>query len=111
MESWLNTFTEDAVFMMPDHPLISGKQQIKGFAKEMFGAVSMELDFSFDELEVSGSWAWGRGKFTSKNKSKSSGEASEMVGKFIDIFKKQEDGDWKFARVITNTDEPNIMPV
>jgi uncharacterized protein (TIGR02246 family) len=109
-ESFLETLSDDVVFMSFDEPLVEGKRAIGKWLEEMFSAFNMKIDFSYSEIEVANSWAWSRGPFTYTLVPKRGGESVEVIGKFVDIFRKQADGSWRFARIITNSDKPTRVP-
>ena len=51
-QKWLDTFTEDARLLMQDQPAINGKNAIAAWAKESFRNYEMQLEFSYQELEI-----------------------------------------------------------
>jgi len=107
LTKWLGTLTEDIVFLPPDHPLVSGKNAVRAWAKEtFFDPFRMKLDVSFDEIEVLGDTAHAYGRFTLFLSPTGGGSDIEMVGKFIDIFRLESDGAWRYARAMFNSDKP-----
>ena len=93
--------TDDIAFLPPNAPGVSGEAvrpyldsfpPIKAFAEE------------FEELEGSGDVAWATGPVTMTLDV--SGEEVAIVGKFMDAFRKGEDGKWRYARIVWNTDSP-----
>jgi ketosteroid isomerase-like protein len=66
----------------------------------------MKLNFSFDEIEVLGSTAVTYGRFTLVLSPTGGGSDTKMIGKFIDVFRHESDGAWKFIRIMFNTDKP-----
>jgi len=61
----------------------------------------------FDEIEVLDSTAVGYGRFKLSLSPTGGGTDTEMVGKALDIFRRQSDGAWKFARCIFNFAKPS----
>jgi uncharacterized protein (TIGR02246 family) len=107
LDKWLGTLTDDIVFLPPDHPLVSGKDAVRAWAKEtFFDPFRMKLNLSFDEIEVFGDTAHAYGRFTLSLSPAGGGSDIEMVGKFIDIFRRESDGVWRHARAIFNSDKP-----
>lgn len=107
LNKWVGTLTDDVVFLPPDQPLVTGKNAVRAWAKEtLFDPFRMKLNFSFDEIEVFGSSAFTRGPFTLVLTPTKGGSETKMIGKFVDIFRRESDGSWKFARVIFNSDKP-----
>ena len=98
LTSWTKVLTEDVVFQPPDLPQVSGKSAVAAWAKESwFDPFDMNLSLQFEEVEVLGSWAFGRGRFTLGLTSTGGGSSTEANGKFLNIFRREPDGSWKYA--------------
>lgn len=107
LTKWLGTLTEDVVFLPPDHHLVSGKNATGAWVKEsFFDPFRMKLDVSVDEIEVLGDTAHAYGRFTLFLSPTGGGSDMEMVGKFINIFRRESDGAWRYARAMFNSDKP-----
>ena len=107
LNQWLGTLTEDVVCLPPDQPMVSGKKAVRPWIKKtFFDPFEMKFNFSFDELEVFGSLAFARGRYTLSLTPGAGGSTTKTRGKFIDIFRRQPDGSWRFARIIWNSDKP-----
>ena len=107
LNQWLGTLTDDVVCLPPDQRMVSGKKAVRPWIKKtFFDPFEMKFNFSFDELEVFGSLAFARGRYTLSLTPKTGGSTTKIRGKFIDIFRRQSDGSWKFARIIWNSDKP-----
>jgi ketosteroid isomerase-like protein len=105
----LNCVTDDHVEMTPNIPKLVGKKAYSeyfcswiGFFK---GCKHKEMSFIPDEFVIAGDWAFQIGtystKFTLQNDS-----LIEDVGNYVWIFKRDLDGKWKWARVISNSTKP-----
>ena len=93
--------TNDVVFAPPGEPSVSGnalKLWLEGFP------VMKEFIGEFDQIEVSGDLATGVGRGTWTLDI--NGQLVSATFKFVDIFRKGPDGNWKYAHVIWNTDAP-----
>jgi ketosteroid isomerase-like protein len=107
LEGLLDTFTDDAAFFPPDIPPVRGKEALRAWLKEdFFDLYRNELDFTFDEVEITGGWAWAVGPWSQRLTPKAGGGAIHQGGKFLDIFRRQDDGSWKFARLMFTVDQP-----
>jgi ketosteroid isomerase-like protein len=60
----------------------------------------------FDELETLDASALARGSFSLVLIPESCGETARMSGKFMNAFRKQADGSWKYTHAIWNLDGP-----
>ncbi|MBE3064794.1 MAG: hypothetical protein IMZ69_07215, partial [Spirochaetes bacterium] len=58
------------------------------------------------EIIVTGPWAYSRGVYTQDLKNKSSGQVVHVDGKFLTIFKLQQDSSWKIFRDCFNSNVP-----
>ncbi|MDA2931041.1 DUF4440 domain-containing protein [Acidobacteria bacterium AH-259-O06] len=107
VDGWLATLTDDAVFMPPNEPAVTGKEAIRSWVvKSFFDPFDIQLSLSHEEVEVAGDWAFVQGPFSYSLTPKAGGEVIEESGKFIDILKRQSDGSFKYARAIWNSDNP-----
>lgn len=107
IDRWLTTLTDDVVMMPPDAPAVAGREATRAWiAENFFDPFDMDLGMRFDEGEVHGSTAWTRGSFTLVLTPKDGGERVDVNGKFVNVFRQQDDGDWKYAVVIWNADAP-----
>jgi uncharacterized protein (TIGR02246 family) len=106
LDRWTETFTEDAIALPPDHPLVAGRAAIRNWAKRaFFDPYKIQLAFSLTEITVAGDWAFSHGPYTLLLTPKDGSPAVEAKGKFVDVFRRRPDG-WRFARVIFNSDAP-----
>ena len=87
---------EDAVLNRND-TLIVGKEDIKEYFKNQV-LTDVELEWTPDFVDVSASgdmaYTYGNYSFTAKD---TSGRAIKGRGVFHNVWKKQEDGSWKFV--------------
>ena len=105
LEGWLDTLTDNCVFLAPGAPALNGKEAIRTWAKEtMFDVFDIQLDYDFEDVEFAGStaqaWGWFRQTLTPKDGS----EPVEIRGKFLDVFKPDFTGEWKLARCAYSAD-------
>jgi uncharacterized protein (TIGR02246 family) len=105
LEGWLDTLTDDCVFLAPGVPPLNGKDAVRAWAGEsMFNVFDIELDYDFEELEFAGDSAQAWGWFHQTLTPKGGGEALEIRGKFLDVFKTNQQGEWKLARCAYSAD-------
>lgn len=93
--------TSDVVFAPPGEPGVSGNKLRPWL--EAF-PVMKEVNFSFDQIDVSGELATGvgRGGWTLDI----NGQNVSATFKFADVFKRGPQGSWRYANVIWNLDAP-----
>mgnify|MGYP003758508043 CR=1 FL=1 len=77
--------------------LIKGKENIREFySRENFNNAVLNWAPDFVEVSECGTLGYTYGKFTSKTQS-DSGSVNEFSGIFHTVWKKQEDGSWKYV--------------
>ena len=59
--------------------------------------------YDIEDLQLAGDWAFEWGYFTATAR-ESSGNTVNMRGKMLRVMKRQSDGSWKFARVMSVLD-------
>jgi uncharacterized protein (TIGR02246 family) len=90
-------YTDDAVFMSPDEPLIRGKAGLQKILEEM---LKDKPEFSMDapEIEIAKSgdvaYEWATGRMSVKDRK---GKVTETGFKSLTGWKKQADGSWKMT--------------
>lgn len=97
-------YTEDAVRMPPDEPATIGRDSIAIIAKDAWINVALKVDLHTDEILIAGDWAFVRGSVDATKTFKVGGKSSDVVYKFLWVTSRQQDGTWKIARQMWNTD-------
>jgi ketosteroid isomerase-like protein len=104
---YANAHTEDAVLMFPGEPAVDGRENVFAYIKDNFSKVLSEYVFEFpiwntEELIIVDSWAFHRFNGIAVLRPKKGGESIELDRKYLDIWKRSPEGDWKIARHIYN---------
>ena len=100
----LSIYADDVVFMPPNMKRATGRAALSqvnaGMMKDMtFPAVSLKAD----DVIVAGDYAIETGTYRMTVQPKT-GKSMDDVGKFVSVWKKQSDGEWKMIRDIFNSD-------
>jgi uncharacterized protein (TIGR02246 family) len=101
-------YATDASLLPPNLPLRRGRTAIQAFWAGLLDAYSVKFEIASDMIEGRGDLAYNMGhyRFTAVPKEKNApGIADE--GKFVEILKKQLDGNWKYVVDIYNS---NLAP-
>jgi len=105
----LEGLTEDIIEMPANMPRLVGKQAYGKYFSTWIGIFKSlkqkEMSFVPDEFVVSGDWAFQIGTFSIKFTLQDD-SLIEDTGNYVWIFKKDHDGNWKWARVISNSTKP-----
>jgi ketosteroid isomerase-like protein len=96
-------YTEDAVVMPPNTPVVTGRAAIRDFLSGMppitnFKIVDVEIDGGEDK-------AWVHGIYT-MTLSPPGTSPMEDVGKYMEVWRKEPDGTWKVTHDMFNSDLP-----
>jgi ketosteroid isomerase-like protein len=114
VDRYMQIFTDDAIGMHNTLPPFIGKEAIAQFATMVATNLNIEqMDVVVDEVRVNGSWALTRGSFTSKFIPKGMTDSSSIKvnkGKFILLWERQQDGDWKVILDMGNNSEASSPP-
>lgn len=98
-------FTDDAQLMAPGKPALTGKEAVRQYYQSVFDEYHTQLESHYEEVEVSGDLAYGRGFASVTLTPKNGGEPVVSTSKYLNILKKQPDGDWKTTHDIWNGNE------
>ena len=91
-------YTEDAELLIPDAPVVSGREAIAQVWRSIVGSGGSSVRVSTGEVQESGDWAYEVGAFVT---SAPDGKFLN-AGKYIVIWKRQSLGEWKIHRDIFN---------
>ena len=92
-------YSDDAYLLPPNHPIVSGRSQIRDFFQGMIEAGVGELAIESLKIDVSGDLAYNVGKY-------SLGKPAPDTGKFVEVHRRQPDGSWRCVADIFNSDQP-----
>ena len=97
--------TDDALLIPPDEPIVRGKQAIaEWYQLQLKKAPPIENPkVILEEIEVFGNLGFNRGDFILKFEGETTDKPIIQKLRFITIWRKQPDGNWKFYRDIWNT--------
>jgi ketosteroid isomerase-like protein len=106
VEGVLGTYAADGALLPPNAPAVKGADGIRGFWGGFMAAYDLKMDIQSDEIDGRGDLAYvvGRYRFTATPKAK--GVAMKDEGKFVEVYRRQPDGSWKYAVDIYNSDLP-----
>ena len=106
VDAYMACFADDAVWMLPNQPAISGKEAARTWYQGVFERTSFNVTASTDELMVAGDWAYAQRTYKGELVQKSTGQGIAGGSNRISILLRQTNGTWKIARDIWNSDAP-----
>lgn len=99
-------FADDLVIMPMGAPAVTGLEASRTLMQEYFRTWHAEIHYVSQEVVVDHDWAFDRGTYRQTLTPKAGGATVAEAGKYLWLYRRQEDGGWKAARVIWNPDGP-----
>lgn len=111
LEKTASYYTDDAIVLPPNMPVIQGKQQARAMWQGMFSVPGFGGGWKATKVEVarSGDLGYVTGAYE-LSETDASGRPIVDKGKYLEIWKKQPDGSWKCVADMFNTDLPSVTP-
>jgi ketosteroid isomerase-like protein len=101
-------YSDDLILLPPRQAMAKGRESARKNWEETLEAQTFDFSQSIVEIEESGDFAFSVGVFDQKFPG-DGGKTTHVVGKFIDIFRKEADGNWRIYREIWNADSITIL--
>ncbi len=103
----LSCYSDDASVFPSNGPIATGKEAIRAVWSQMFETPGFALSWDISKLEVSraGDLAYAHGTYESMVNDAAGNPVTER-GKWVGVYKKQADGQWKMVADIGNSDGP-----
>lgn len=100
-----NAYTDDAIVMSPGAPAWRGRAAIIEGNKGMLAAMTIsDASIRTSDLILAGDYAIETGNYEMMMQPKS-GKAMKDIGKYLAVWRRQPDGNWKMIRDIFNSDQ------
>jgi len=99
--------------MVPDLPLMKGKDAILSGLKTMMADKNLTISFATASVDVSkaGDIAYSQGAYSMTATNPKTKKVVAEKGKYVTVYKKQADGKWKAIADIDNADAPAVPVV
>jgi ketosteroid isomerase-like protein len=98
--------TEGHIMLAPNRPAIVGKAANDEANGRAFAQFEFDETWAPVETVVSGDWGHQRGTFTTIIIPKDGSARREVSGKFLRIYQRQPDGEWRMIRDMFSSDSP-----
>ena len=103
IEKLLSLHSDDIILMEPGLPTVNGKQRVARFLEKIKEQqLRFYLEYIIQETEIIEDRAFVRGQVI-KTTIKPNGTASDEMGRFISLCKKQYNGKWLRTHVMANS--------
>ena len=105
-DGWFDYITDDAVYLLPGFSPIVGAEAIRDFVKDFLKDWSFSFpNWTIEEITVSGDLAIYRYSGIATVTSHDGSESLSEDRKYIDVYRKGEDGRWLLARHMYNINQ------
>jgi uncharacterized protein (TIGR02246 family) len=113
-EKFLAHYSDDASVLLPNMATLTGKDAIRAAMTPMLSDPNFALTFQARKVEVarSGELAYTQGTYMMSGTNPETKQAAVEKGKYLTIFRKQADGNWKAVAdmVSADTAPPAALP-
>ena len=101
-------YADNGDSMLPDTPIMEGRQAIIAGMKPELGDPNFSLVFAPTRIEIakSGDLAYSKGWFKYTTTNPKTGKRVGQSGNYVEVYKKQPDGTWKIAEDIATEETP-----
>ena len=107
IDKFMSYFASDASFYAPGMPLTTGAGPIRDSLAKMLSAPGFSLSFGATKAHVAASGDVG---YTTGTYQSSMGGGTSGKGKYVTVWQKQSDGQWKVKEDIFNADSSSAPP-
>jgi uncharacterized protein (TIGR02246 family) len=98
--------SQDAVQLPPNEPAVRGREAIRARYQAQFDHFACQLAVTTEELKITGDLSFAWGFYGIKLTPTDGGSPVQDKGKYLAIFKRDEDDSWKFSCDMFNSDNP-----
>jgi len=103
----LSLYGDNAVFMAPNEPSVFGKQELQEWHEEYFGAFRIvTADQTERDVTLLDGWAIERWAYLVAIHSLSGEDRIRDDGRFLHVWRLEEDGVWRIAQTMFNSIRP-----
>ncbi len=108
VDKFASYYSEDASFLLPNAPIVNGKENIKAALRPMLADPNFALTFQATRAEASkgGDFVYTVGAYSMTVSRPSDKTPVTDKGKYLTVFKKQPDGNWKAVADMISSDMP-----
>jgi len=111
VEQTIAFYSDDAIVFAPNATSAATKEAIRNLWKDMFASAGFNITWQATRVQVgkSGEMAWVSGTYES-TMNDASGKPIDDRGKYLEVWEKQTDGNWKCAADMWNSDLAGPAP-
>src|SRR5450432_1986973 len=97
LEKFVAHCTDDASVLIPETPILTGKEAIRGALKPMRADPNFAVTFGATRVDVakSGDLPYTQGPYSMTTSNPKTKAPVTQKGKYLTVYRKQADGTWK----------------
>jgi uncharacterized protein (TIGR02246 family) len=103
---FLALLTEDAVWLPPDRPAVSGRAAIGAWFRESQATLVQQLTFAPVDVQVHNNWAIAQTQVTGTVARRAGGVPAAADNKAFFVLRRGADGGWRLWRDVWNRNQP-----
>jgi uncharacterized protein (TIGR02246 family) len=100
LELSLALYTEDASFMSPDAPRITGKEALRGLYRQVFAQITSDITLESKQTGYSGLLAYDSGDYHETLTPVQAGPAQTISGSYLMVLRREPDGKWRIVQQV-----------
>ncbi len=104
IDAWVELWTTDAEYQVPEAPTLVGRGQIRADMESF--PTPTEMNLTISGSDGSGKWAWVRGNWDFAVAATEDMPEMRMAGSVLFVMEKQQDGTWLIDTECYNLDAP-----
>lgn len=106
LEKWVSYYAEDGAILLPNSPVVTGRDNIRASLKGRLADPNFSLTFRPGRIEASGNLAYVQGAYASTRTDPQTMEAIQDQGKYVTVYRKEANGSWKAVQDMVSSDLP-----
>lgn len=112
LEKFVAHYTDDASVLIPETPIFTGKDAVRGGLKPIITDPNFALTFVATKVDVakSGELGYTQGTYSMTVSDPKTKAPVTEKGKYLTVYKKQADGTWKAVEDTFMSDAPPPQP-
>lgn len=106
LEAFMNVMADDAIVMFPGMDPVVGSDAIRKVHRDYYATWDLDFEYALHEAVDAGTALIATATVSGTRTAKSGGETTEHRFNNLWVLRRNDDGDWKFWRVIFNAGSP-----
>jgi uncharacterized protein (TIGR02246 family) len=103
VEGWVALFAPNAVYMPPGQPAVTTVDGLRDAGRAGFTSWTSNIAIHPEEIVMSGDWAFAHSTVTGTATPVAGGDPIRIDVKQLVVYHRQANGEWRIARLITNS--------